>query len=282
MTCPPTALHPLVLVALTACLAVFSRPTEAHAQLRPLDPLDWTTFDTGEWSATLGAGVHVGQRASLAGTEGRLWEIGTFTVAWNTGRTTVSVGGTVVNSYVDQDVYAPPAPGTRSPDGSRRVDTGEHWVQTSVRLAGSKERGGVALRFGVRLPTTDNHTGLGRDQTDFFSTLAGRLRGGAWELSGEAGLAINGTRSLDHEQVDPLLFAARWQWTAEPVMPFVALTGQHDARAGAEVRGTENLGEGRLGVRVAGAGRWVEGAVLRGWTRMGPEFGLSVRVGMRF
>lgn len=270
------------LLVLVAALRLVAGPAAAEAQLRPLEPLDWTALGRPGASLSVGVSYLHGQRASLAGTEGTLWELGDAALYWNVGRAVLLVSGTSLWVYEDQDRFAPPVGGARPPDGTRRVDIGAFLVETVLFLTPSEAERALALRFGTRLPTTDNAVGLGRDVTDFVSTLAGRLDHGRWRFSAEAGLAVVGTRDPENEQVDPLLFAGGVRYrTGGSVVPFLDFAGQHDTRAGREPRGNENLGEARAGVRVGGA-RWFQAEVVRGWTRTGPEVGVRLRVGTRF
>ncbi|MEQ9401094.1 MAG: hypothetical protein RJQ04_18150 [Longimicrobiales bacterium] len=269
------------LTAAGAAVMLLLGAVPGHAQLRPLDPFAWESLDVPGAEAWLGGAWLHGQRASLAGTEGRLLELGDLGVRWNLGRAAVEVSGTALWLYRDQDVFAPPAGGARPPDGRRRIDTGMYLVGTAVRLAGAPDGGSLALRFGTRLPTTSNEVGLGRDATDFYSTLAGRTVSGPWHLSAEVGLGVVGTRDPANEQVDPVLFGGGARYDAGSLALLLEFTGQHDTRAGREPRGTENLGEVRLGVR-AGKRRWLRLEAMRGWTRMGPEFGVRFRLGQRF
>src|SRR5690606_7025999 len=79
-----------------AAMIVFA--VEAHAQLRPLDPLTWSVFaEDRTLIAQVGAAVYDGQRASLAGVEGRLAELGEFSVAWRTGRVVLEAAGTILD-----------------------------------------------------------------------------------------------------------------------------------------------------------------------------------------
>jgi len=276
----PSRPVPLVLVALLALLV--AAPAALRAQIRPLDPLDWGALEHEGRSLEMGGGIYTGQRASLAGTEGRLLELGAFAASWGFGRVAVRLAGTAVRVFSDQDFFADPVGGARAfREGRRRTDTGDYRLSTLVSFTAPGADLGAAVRFGVRLPTTDNVEGLGRDQTDFFSSVSGRARGESVAVSAEVGVGINGTRDLSNEQVDPLLFALAVRRTTGQARPFLELVGQHDTRAGPEPRGTENLGEARLGVRV-GNGRWLRIAGIRGWTRMGPELGLEIRMGSRF
>ena len=100
-------------------------------------------------------------------------------------------------------------------------------------------------------------------------------------MVGEVGLGINGTRDLQVGQVDPMLFSLASTWSFGRYALVAEATGQHDTRRGADRRGTEDLGEGRIGLRV-GHTRWVRISAVRGWTPASPDFGLAVMFGTRF
>ena len=251
------------------------------SQLRPLDPVDFSVLGDPSWTVEVGGGIYGGQRASLAGTSGNLLEIGNTRVVWGLGRVALELSGTILRVYEDESVYTDPVGGARPPDGSRRVDAGDARVSTIVRLSGDDASTPIVLRFGTRLPSTDNEVGLGRDQTDFFSTLAVRPEWGRWAVSAEFGLGINGTRDTGNEQIDPLLFGVTATYDAGSLQPLFEATGQHDPRSSRDRRGNENIGEVRLGVR-SGRDRWLSVLIVRGWTSTSPDLGLVVRAGKRF
>lgn len=262
---------------LTAALAL---PGSAAAQLRPLDPLDWRLVGREGRQVAMGGGMYSGQRASLAGTTGRLVEVGTIQATWGLGRVALDFAGTALWLFDARSTFADPAFEVVPAKGSRH-DVGDFRVSTIVRLSEPDPRRALALRFGVRLPTTDNMQGLDRDETDFFALLAGRTAGRGVELGAELGLGVYGTRDAHNEQVDPLLFGLSARWDLGPGQAVVELAGQHDPRAGPDQRGNEDLGEARVGMRV-GKDRWLAVALVRGWTPYSPDLGATVKLGTRF
>ena len=255
--------------------------TPLAAQLRPLDPLDWRVWDAGSWLMTLGTAFYSGQRASLAGTEGELYELGLVTASLHLDRVVLQVHGTITRVYDDGRIFAEPLGGAREPNGHRRVDTGDHQIQTIVRLVDGSRPYAAALRFGVRLPTTDNKVGLERDQTDFFALLAGRVTTGFLSVSGEFGLGVYGTRRTSTEQVDPILYGLGIRFEGQTVNPVIQLVGQWDTRPGPPLRGVEDLTEVRIGMEM-GERRSVALTAIRGLSEFSPDYGLRLTVGARF
>lgn len=270
---------------LACCLlfgAALAGASPAVGQLRPLEPMDWDALDHRGFTVSAGVGFYEDHRASLAGTEGRLWELGAVRASWHAGRAAVLLEGTAVRVFEDQSVFASPVAEARGFNGERRVDAGDQRLSTLLRLTSpDAERWDVALRFGVRLPTTDNRQGLERDQTDFFSTLGLRHRSGPLRLMAETGLGIWGTRDENIEQVDPVLFSAEASWNGGWWKPSVTVVGQHDTRGNPDLRGTEDLGELRARLRV-GRDRWLRLGVVRGWREFSPDFGLILEAGLRY
>jgi hypothetical protein len=256
-------------------------PSQLHAQLRPLDPINWWVMQPGRSvSAELGAEFLQGQRASLAGVEGELLELGKFRLIWQTGRVSLEAAGTVRRVFHDESVFAEPVEGTRPPNGSRRADSGDYRVATTVRLTPEHPDLMAALRFGARLPTTDNRVGLERDQTDFFALVAGRISRGGASLAAETGVGIFGTSVQEgFEQSDVLLYALTAQYETRGIAPSVALVGQADGLQGWTIRGNEDLRELRFGVRTTGR-YWIRANLIRGLADFSPRNGLAVSAGL--
>lgn len=269
------------LACLAWALATALGATPVRGQLRPLDPLDWAALANPGASVELGTALLGGQYAPLAGTRGRLWEVGTMAFTWSVGRASVTAAGAARLIFRDRQILAPPTADARPPDGSVRRDRGVVSVSAALLLAGTPDRQALGLRLGARLPTGENTVGLSRDQTDFFSTLAGIWSPGSWRISGEAGLAILGTRLRWQEQVDQLFFAARGLRILGRWRPYAEVVGRHDTRPGEEIRGVEGLGEIRLGTYL-GHRRWLRVEGLRGWTPQGPDWGVRLMVGAAF
>ena len=263
-----------------AALLLGLLPGGAAGQLRPLPPLDWEVFSESRLAtARIGGAVLLEQRASLAGTQGRLLELGDFALALRSGRMAVEFSGTVLRVFEDEEVFADPWGGARGSEGAKRRDAGDFRIATVIRLTPPEQRANVALRFGTRLPTTDNEVGLERDRTDFFALLAGRLDRGPLSIAGEAGVGINGTHDPQFEQSDVLMYSATAIYAAGPVSPRVSLVGHMDGMAGLAIRGNEELSELRLGARV-GRRVWGEAEVVYGLQPFSPRTGLLLYLGV--
>jgi len=266
---------PLLAVALALLLTSTGR-----AQLRPLDPFDWRVLEgEGTVLAEAGGGWLGDQRASLAGTQGTLWEAGSFRAFWRTGRVVVEAGGTVRRIFREHDRFAPAEAFVTVADDGKRSDAGDYRIATAVRLTNEGAPVAALLRFGTRLPTTDNRVGLDRDATDFFATIGGRARRGAVAVQAEAGVGIFGTRDPGFEQDDLLVYAVKAEYDGGILVPSLAVVGQQVGAGHGEIRGNESLGELRLGLR-AGRREFVRAEVVRGYTDFSPGWGVLVSAGI--
>jgi hypothetical protein len=268
----------LVLVSAVGAL----RPEEVHGQLRPLPPMEWELFeDSTVATARMGAGMLHDQRASLAGTQGRLLELGDFALAIRSGRMAVEVAGTVLRLFDDEETFATPFGGAREGTGERRRDAGDFRVSTMVLLTPPDQPASALLRFGVRLPTTDNEVGLERDRTDFFALLGGRLQRNGYSLAGEAGVGINGTHDAQMEQSDVLMYSAVAAYRWGSFAPRASLVGHMDGMNGWTIRGNEELSEVRLGARW-GRQVWIETDLVHGLQPFSPRIGILVSGGITY
>jgi hypothetical protein len=263
--------------AALALVPLFS--ASASAQLRPLNQTQWNLFDTrADVAATLGFSRLFDQRASLAGSSGHLWELGSFSLAWKTGRVVLEAAGTAQRIFKERSRFAAPYPDVRTTVDGGRHDSGDYRISTAVRLTPERwpVRGG--LRFGTRLPTTDNETGLDRDAIDFFALLGGSSGIGFIVLTGEAGLGIHTTRETRFEQDDLFLYSLRAE-TRGRISPSVEVVGQKHGQGHREIRGVEDLGEVRLGLR-AGQKRWIRVEGVKGFETFSPSAGVIVTAGI--
>ena len=265
-----------------ALLFAGSLPRSARAQLRPLEQADWRLIGgEGRVSGSIGTAKLFDQRASLAGTTGDLWEVGNFSLAWRTGRVVLEAAGTSQRFFSETGRFSDPHPEVDAdPDGDRH-DSGDYRISTSVRLTPDGWPLAGAVRFGTRLPTTDNEKGLDRDAVDFFATLGAAGSLSSLFVAAEAGLGIHSTREVRFEQEDVFVYSVRAEWRRFRVVPAVAVLGQMHGPSHAAIRGVEDLGELRAGLQ-AGNRYWLRIEAVKGYETFSPEAGVIVSIGSRF
>ena len=262
------------------CVVVGLMPVTMRAQLRPLEPPQWRMLDgAASFAAEVGTSRLVGQRASLAGTTGDLWEAGNFAVSWRTGRVILEAGGTAQRFFHETGSFRAPYPDVEVTADGDRHDSGDYRVSTTVRLTPSGFPATGVVRFGTRLPTTDNTTGLDRDALDFFATVGGFGSRGSVSVAAEAGLGINSTREQQFEQEDVLLYSLRMELGTSVFTPSLTLLGQKHGPAHSSIRGVEDLGELRAGLRV-GRYFWARAEYVKGYESFSPSSGFIVTAGV--
>ena len=265
-------------IVLAVALTIAAGPL--GAQLRPLEPVQWRLIEPGEtFAAELGFSRFDRQRASLAGTRGDLWELGNFAVAWRTGRIVLAAEGTAQRRFRERSRFAAPYPDVDAADQGRRHDSGDYRISTTVKLTPETKPWSGIVRFGVRLPTTDNETGLDRDAVDFFATIGGGTTRGRLAVTGETGLGIHTTREARFEQDDLFLYAIRAEYRGFAIIPSIAAIGQLHGTTHSAIRGVENLGELRVGLR-AGSRKWIRAELVTGYETFSPSSGVIISAGI--
>lgn len=260
-----------------AALVVPAYASEAAAQLHPYEPLEWSLFRERRAAvAYFGAALFFDQRASLAGQAGSLYELGRLGGAIRTGRIVLSAEGTAFRALRDPDRFAEPY-GDADADG-KLADAGDFLVSTAVRLTPDDAPVTATLRFGTRLPTTDNQVGLERDATDFFAFFGGAGERRGVRASAEMGVGIHGTREPAYEQSDVFVYLVGLEFVDAPGRPSVLLLGHADGLSDRAIRGSEELAQLRLRLRSAGD-VWIRGEVSRGLTPFTGAWGLIASVG---
>jgi hypothetical protein len=250
----------------------------ANAQLRPLEPTDFRALSGDDVQVEFGGGYYTHQRAALAGVEGRLIELANFRAHFRTGRAILELGGTIQRLFHEESRFAQPyADAAQSTASGNRHDAGDYRVGAIFELVHSKRFTGL-LRFGTRLPTTDNLVGLDRDAIDFYATLNASKQYDEFFGGLEAGLGINGTRSNGHEQSDVLLYSITLASNQHAIAPFLILAGQEDLHPGG-IRGNEDLGEIRGGVRFK---ETISAAAVIGYREYSPDWGIQLSVRKTF
>lgn len=269
--------YPVLAMGGTALVCISAT---ASAQLRPLEPVPWRVLEKPAIVAgEVGGSALRGQRASLAGVSGELVELANFSVAWRSGIIVLEGAGTLQRLFHDRARFAEPYPDVKAAENDRRHDSGDYRISTIVRFTPESWPATGVLRFGTRLPTTDNTTGLDRDAFDFFATLGVSAANRAFAVSGETGLGIGNTREEEFEQDDLLVYALRVEYRAFSVRGSVTALGQRHGYAHRAIRGVEDLGELRMGLSV-GARRWIRVEAVRGYETFSPRSGIIVTAGM--
>ncbi|MEZ4417148.1 MAG: hypothetical protein R3E10_15450 [Gemmatimonadota bacterium] len=208
-------------------------------------------------------------------------EFGSVRGVVRVGRVLFEAAGSAWRVFDERAPLSEPVSGVRAAENGRRADVGDYRVSSTVLLTDPLRAWGAALRFGARLPTTDETAGLERDETDVFFTVAGQWRTSGVRLFAESGLGIFGVVSSVPDQTDPVLFMVGMQVPRERFMAGLEFVGNYDTRATGAPRGNEDLAELRVRLRSEGT-LWGEVVAIRGFASYSPDFGLELRLGRTF
>ena len=253
-------------------------PRPAAGQLRPLDPADWRIFDRDTHLILgIGSGILRDQPLSLAASRATLLELGSYRLLWRSGRFGLDISGVAIWRADEDSVTGTPAAGVGPATDGIRSDAGPLLIATILRLTPERWSTAVALRFGARIPTTSDESGLERDRTDWFALAGVRWKAGGWALAGETGVGINGARPSNYPQSDALLYSASVHRELGAVALFTSVTGQLDGLHGS-VLGNEDQAELRSGLRL-GRRWWLQPTWVHGLSHAAPGNGLLLLAG---
>jgi len=265
---------------LLACLLI---PWTAFAQQRPLRTDDAELLQTGHVRADVGVEFLQGQKFSLSGLDGDLTRLGVASIHVGLGYAEFEISG------VGQDLYSvssrtdnpPISPKPPKFSGTSSHDFGDLVLGTKIRLAGEKEhRPAVSFKFAVELPNEKHDSGLGTDQTEFYSSILLKKHFGRSQLMGDIGFAILGSPVLMGRQDDPLTYGAA---VITPLSKKINLVAEISGRQGPPARlGNENRSQARLGIQFwIGAIRW-DLAAVAGLMHYDPRSGVVVGMSYEF
>jgi hypothetical protein len=250
-------------------------PCTALAQQRPLKTDDAEILKTGRVRAEFGVEFLQGQRYSLSGLRGDLTRLGVASIHFGIGEyAEFQISGIAqdilsVSSRTEQPAFPPTF------SGNSTNDFGDLILGTKMRLAGEKKyRPAMAFKFAVELPNAKHDSGLGTDQTEFYSSLLLKKNLRRVQVLADVGFAILGSPVLQGRQTDPLTYGVA---TIVPMFRGVNFVAEISGRQGPPRRlGNENKSQARAGIQFwAGRIRW-DLAAVAGLMRYDPKSGIVV------
>ncbi len=218
-------------------------------------------------------------RYSLSGLEGDLMRFGVTEVRVGVGEyAEFQVSGVFRDFFSVTQRTAPVIPPTFA--GNTTSDFGDLILGAKLKIVSEKAaRPSVSFKFAVQLPNATNESGLGTDETEFYSSVLLRKHLGRLELLGNVGLGILGSPIQPNSQSDMVTYGFA---VAMPVHPKLELTGEVHGRTGPPRVGNENLAQVQLGIRFRAAGMRWDVAGLAGLEHFSPGSGLTMGVTYEF
>ncbi len=218
-------------------------------------------------------------RYSLSGLEGDLMRFGVTEVRIGVGEyAEFQISGVFRDFLSVTQRTTPVIPPTFA--GDTTSDFGDLILGGKLKLA--PERGrvpAISFKFAVQLPNASNESGLGTDETEFYSSVLVSKHFRRLHLLGNVGLGILGSPVVPNSQADMLTYGFA---VAASVHPKVELIGQIHGRRGPPRVGNENLSQVQLGARFRAAGMRWDVAGLAGLEHFSPGSGLIVGVTYEF
>lgn len=245
-----------------------------YGQQRPLRTDDAAILPVGRVRAELGVEFLQGQRFALSGLQGDLTRLGVAAIAVGVGEyAEFQMSGVVQDVLAISSRSEPVVAASFSGDSTHSV--GNLLLGAKLKFAGEKgRRPAIAFKFAVELPNANQASGLGNDETGFYSSLLFKKQVGRAQILGDVGFAILGSPVIAGRQADPLTYGVA---TIVPVHRRLNFVLEVNGRQGPGGRvGNENKSQARAGIQFwTGAIRWDLGGVA-GLTHFDPKSGVVV------
>jgi hypothetical protein len=240
---------------------------------------DAEILTTGHVRTDVGVEFLQRQRFSLSGLKGDLTRLGVAAVHVGLEYAEFQISGVARDFFSVSSRTTPVIPPKFA--GNSSSDFGDLVLGTKIRLAGEKDRQpAVAFKFAVELPNAKHDSGLGTDQTEFYSSILLKKHFGRSQLMADVGFAILGSPVLLGRQTDPLTYGVG---VITPVYRKINLVAEISGRQGPPDRvGNENKSQARLGIQFwTGAIRW-DLAGVAGLMHYDPRSGVVVGMSYEF
>jgi hypothetical protein len=261
-------------------LVCFLVPLAALGQQRPMRTDDAEILKTGRIRTDVGVEFLQGQRFSLSGLEGDLTRVGVAAIHVGVGDyAEFQISGVAHDFFSVSSRTTPVIPPKFT--GNSSSDFGDLVLGTKIKLAAEKKRQpAIAFKFAVELPNAKHDSGLGTDQTEFYSSILLKKHFGRSQVLADIGFAILGSPVLLGRQTDPLTYGVG---VITPVYRKINLVAEISGRQGPPDRvGNENKSQARLGVQFwTGAIRW-DLAGVAGLMHYDPKSGVIVGISYEF
>jgi hypothetical protein len=250
----------------------------ALGQQRPIRTEEADLLPTGRIRTDLGFDFLQNLSYPLSGLKGDLTQIGVTSIHVGVGEyAEFNISGVLQDylsiSHRDTPVIPPEV------DGNSTNDFGDIVMGTKLKLASEKgRRPAFAFKFAVQLPNASQTTGLGNDETEFYSQiLASKHLKSTW-LMGNVGLAILGNPAQSG-QADMLTYGAA---VIAPVHNRINLVAEITGRQGPVRIGNEPQTYMRAGAQIrTGALRW-DIAGIAGFKQFDADSGVTLGVSYEF
>ena len=271
------------LASLVCLLLVASVPMAA--QNRPLRTPDAETVPAGTMRVQAGFDFLQDVDFPLSGLSGDLTSVGVVQIRMGVGKITELQLEGAVHHFLDvkRQVGAFVTPVLTGPNSTH--DVGDFSLATKIRvLAETKNRPGVAFRFGFQMPNSDQSRGIGSNASNIFAELILQKHFGKLNLMGGAGVAILQAPAALFTQNDVITFGAGFSYAAHKRLNVVGEVAgfQNTRNASPSLAGTESRSQGRFGLQILAGGFQWDVAGIAGLTKSSPRTGFTFGISRDF
>lgn len=274
---------PVLLAALA--LLFLAPPADAAAQGRRSAAVPYVPDAPGELLVGLGGSLEDGSFFPLSGLRGDLARLGTLTLSYSFAPGAVfRVRGDLLQVLSVEAREAEPAvPLDEGVADGITHDAGDFRLSTLFRLFGEPDGLSGGLHLAVKLPNSDEASGIGLNTTDVFASAFGSWSSGPWRVNGDLGVGILEAPLERFVQDDVLTYAAEVLYRPRgwDVRLVASASGWANTR-GAVPRGNEDRGRAGLDLELS-VERWrADVGVRRGYAGVSPDWSLVAGVARTF
>lgn len=258
----------------------------ASAQQRPLLTEDVDIIPPGSLRIQVGVDFMQNAKFPVSGLTGDLTRVGV--VGINVGlapNVELQINGVLQNFLsINSVTVPPPIPLSFVPTNTISTnDVGDFTLATKIKVRAETKRGpSLGIRFGVKLPNSNQARGIGLNTTDAFgSILFGKKfgRDGRVNTFGNLGLAILTAPTGLFTQNDVLTYGFASIVRLNNHINFAGeINGRANTRPGRGPLGTESQSEARFGMQVKASGLRFDFAGIAGLTNFSPRSGVTFGV----
>ena len=264
-------------------LLLLSQPALLFSQQRPLVTERAETVKKNYLLFDIGLEFLQDAVFTLSGLEGDLTRIGVVGVRFGAAdNVEIQVLGTIQDILSIENRFDAPNTPNLNFSGNSTSDFGDFTMATKVLLKKEQNRWpAISTRFGFQMPNASNQSGLGNDETNFFSSFLLQKQFGQLQFFTELGLAVLGDPESPGAQDDLFTYGFALM---HPLDDQINLVVDAYGRVGAGGTGTEGQSLLRLGTQVKTAGLYWDVAFFLGFRDTDPSSGLVMGVskGFRF
>ena len=253
---------------------------KVQGQQRPLTIDDAEILKTGRVRAQFGIEFLQRQRYSLSGLEGNLIHFGVSSIHVGVGEyAEFQISGVLQDVLSISERSEPIIPPDL--DGNSTSDFGDLVLGSKIKLLGEKGlRPAMAFKFAVQLPNASLSSGLGTDETQFYSSLLFKKNFGRAQILADLGFAILSSPVPSERQTDPFAYGVASIVRINHHINLAAeITGRHGPSENLANKDTSQV---RAGLQFwTGSIRWDVGGIA-GLNRFDPKSGIVVGVTYEF